>query len=344
MSRTVSLLLAVLVMISGCARFALVTSSEISPEVRQAVAEQNFNRAWRVFERTQGADMPDDERQALRDMLEMATRQFEKDTIDMARQLADAGRWSDAFEVLKEARSRWRQSEAIQGARKELRQREALLFAGLEADLLLEEARWLAAKRPVLDRLETLAREDATETAEHWRARMVQLAGQLTTLGERFAAEQDWVRTRDLLAAARNLSGQKALHPQLALAEKHLATEASKARRIQEQQVQAKARKLLDAYDQSMSLADLLTAREYIKKNNDRGLLDQYATRLEAICNKRFRQGLSEGEALYAQGRYQEAYQTWQNIAQIYPGDAELEKKIERARKVLENLKSLSSS
>ena len=53
---------------------------------------------------------------------------------------------------------------------------------------------------------------------------------------------------------------------------------------------------------------------------------------------------MNTGEALYARGQYKEAYRIWKQVAPLYPNDEELNKKLERSRRVLTNLRSLQQS
>jgi tetratricopeptide (TPR) repeat protein len=281
---------------------------------------------------------------ALREPLQRDISKFESAEIQRARQLAGAGRWHEAFEVLDAAKAQWRNSDTLDQAYQALEKRETLLFNRLRTELLVDEARWLHARLGTLEQLETLHRRDASEISDALQRRRVELVSTLTELGNAFAAEEDWLRTRDLLGAAQQLSGSDEVPAALVTARKQLSLEANRSRRAREEQVQNKAVTLLEAYEDSRSLSDLLAARDFISGNNQSGQLDQYASRLEAICQQRYQLGLQEGDALYAQGRYEDAFQAWENVARIYPGDAELEKKMERARKVLSNLKALSDS
>lgn len=337
-------LLVLFCLIGGCARVTLLTSSDIVAEVELAQQQHDYNRAWYYLNNIRETHPQYDQVPALRERLEASTANFEQTEISNARSLASAGRWPQAFATLKQAQQQWRQSEPLQQEEKALRERETLLFNRLRTDLLVDEARWLASRQDTIRQLSTLDRSDALAMKSYLEQRKLELVDTLNFLGEAFAAQEDWPRTRDLLNASMQLSGEKTAPPALVTARQHLSQLASKNRQVREQKVQNQALELLNRYDQSLALKDLLAAREYISANNNSGQLDQYASRLEAICKQRFRQGLSEGEALYAQGKYEQAYDTWQGIAQIYPGDAELEKKIDRARKVLTNLKALSGS
>ena len=337
-------LITALLLVSGCARLTLMTSQDVASEIQQASEQQDFNSAWYYLDNIRESSPQFSQVSALRSKLEKDTQAFEQKNIQKARSLASSGRWPEAFAVLEQAQKKWRKSDALASAQQALTQREALLFNRLRTDLLVDEATWLASKRNTIEQLGTLNRADARSTSEKLEQRRKELVTTLTELGNDFAKQEDWPRTRDLLTAAQKLSGSKETPAALAQAHKYLSRQANRDRKAREQKVQSQALKLLDTYDKSRSLADLLKARDYISSNNSSGQLDQYASRLEAICQQRFKQGLSDGEALYAQGRYKDAYQAWENVSRIYPDDVELTKKMERARKVLDNLKALSDS
>lgn len=330
--------------INGCARLTLATSDDVVAEVNRAREQQNFTKAWYYIEHIRSTHPQYDAVSALRDPVLNDINAFETAEIQRARQLAGAGRWHEAFEVLDAARARWQKSGKLDAAYVALEKREAVLFNRLRTELLLDEASWLHARLGTLEQLETLNRRDASDISGALQRRRAELVDTLTELGNAFAEQEDWVRTRDLLSAAQRLSGSDEVPAALATARKQVSLEVNRHRRAREEQVQSKAVSLLEAYDRSDSLADLLAARDFISNNNQNGQLDQYASRLEAICQQRYQLGIQEGDALYAEGRYEDAFQTWERITGIYPGDAELEKKMERARKVLSNLKALSDS
>lgn len=339
-----SALLLILFFLGSCARLTLMTSDDVVADINRARQEQDFNKAWFYIENIRNTHPQHQDVVALREPLLKDISSFESTQIERSRLLAGAGRWQEAFETLDTAKMRWRNSEALDAAYQALQKREELLFNRLRTDLLVDEARWLHARLGTLEQLETLHRRDASEISEALQRRRAELVTTLTDLGNAFAAEEDWIRTRDLLGAAQQLSGDSETPAALVTARKQLSQEANRNRRAREEKVQNKAVTLLEAYEESRSLSDLLAARDFISSNNQSGQLDQYASRLEAICQQRYQLGLQEGDALYAQGRYGEAFKAWENVARIYPGDAELEKKMERARKVLSNLKALSDS
>lgn len=329
--------------LGGCARLTLMTSSDITASLAQARESENFNLAWYYLDNIKESNAEYEQISSQRDALSKQTEAFENTNISHAQKLASAGRWQEAFDTLTKAVQKWRRSETLVDAEQTLRARETLLFNRLRTDLLVDEARWLAAEQNTLTEMGTLEREDALSLTAEMNERKSVLISTLNELGESFAEREDWIRTRDLLSASRALSGDPETPPSLATAQRHLANEQNRNKRAQEQKVQNKAISLLNNYETSRSLADLLNAREYISQNNRSGQLDQHAARLEAICQKRFNQGLNDGDALYAQGRYQEALHTWQNIRDIYPRNVELDKKMERATRVINNLKALSS-
>lgn len=333
-----------LLVASGCARLTLMTSEDIPAAVNSAREAGDFNKAWYYLEKIRDTHPQYEQVSALRSPLLQDIEAFEAREIQRARQLAGAGRWNEAFEALDKAQSQWRQGEAFAEAKVSLEKREALLFNRLRTELLTNEARWLAAQLETVEQLETLHLSKAGDISEAMQQRRNELVKALTELGMAFAQDEDWVRTRDLLGSAQLLSPGEPVPPQLATARQQLSVEANRHRRAREEQAQNRALQLLDTYESSGSLADLLTARDYISENNQSGQLDQYASRLEAICQQRFQLGLQEGDALYANGRYEDAFALWESIARIYPDDEELAKKMERARKVLSNLRALSDS
>lgn len=191
-----------LLLSSGCARLTLMTSEDVVADINRAIELQDFNKAWYYTENIRTTHPQYADVAALREPLLRSISSFESAQIKRAQQLASAGRWHEAFDVLDAAKANWRNSKDLDAAYQALERREALLFNRLRTELLVDEARWLYARLGTLEQLETLHRRDASEISDALERRRVELVSTLTELGNEFAAEEDWVRTRDLLGAA----------------------------------------------------------------------------------------------------------------------------------------------
>ena len=85
----------------------------------------------------------------------------------------------------------------------------------------------------------------------------------------------------------------------------------------------------------------MLAARHFLSQHQGNPVLAGHRERLEQWARRRFAEEMNTGEALYARGQYREAYRIWKQVAPLYPDNEELNKKLERSRRVLANLRSL---
>ena len=258
-----------------------------------------------------------------------------------ANNLASSGRWQEAFALLDKLGNDWRGSTLVDQARQELEQRQLLRFRQLATDVLVSEAKWLLANEASAEQLNTLTQKEALEMARQLGARRTEVATQMNQLGHYFAEQKDWTRTRDLLDGARLLNRSAERDPQLLEAQRQLAGVAHRQVRAAAQRTRQRADALIEQYRKTESIKDLIAARDYLQSNNQDGSLDEGATRLESLSRERFRAGLKRGDSLYAAGDYATAEKIWKEVAPLYPNDTELAGKLERVRKVLENLKTL---
>lgn len=320
---------------SGCTHL-LVPTDKVAPAFSEALEENDYDAAQALLNRLP-ASHPG--AQALHQQFEAEAAAYENAVAEKAVDQANRGRWVEAFEVLDEGQDHWDDSPAIANALEQLKAREARLYRRLHAELLLAEADWITTRQAQTDELSRLHRRDARRLAVSWDRRTSALADHLEKLAERFIKSEDWIGARKLLVAAGKVSGED-MSERIAAVEDRMPPPAERRDRSGEQK--ARAGKLLAEYEASGDMSDLFAARKHIFSHNNQGQLDTYAARLEDISRRRFEQGVIAGDQLYAAGRYREARDTWQAILQLYPNDAELQKKLERANKVLENLKALS--
>lgn len=320
---------------SGCTHL-LVPADKVAPAVSDALDQRNYNAAQALLNRLSESDP---RAQALHGEFEAETAAYEKSVVEKAVERANRGRWTEAFEILDDGLDHWDDSPAIVDAMNQLKAREARLYRRLHAKLLLAEADWITSRRAQTEELSRLHRRDARRLAVSWDRRTEDLAEHLEKLAERFIKAEDWNGARNLLLAAGEVSG-KDLSARIVAVEERMPP--PEERRDVSGELKARAGQLLAEYEKSGDMSDLVAARKHIFGHNSQGQLDTYAAQLEDISRRRFEQGVIAGDQLYAAGRYQEARDTWQAVLELYPDNAELQKKLERANKVLENLRALS--
>lgn len=331
--------LLMLALLGGCVTIPMDVDAEA--ELAAARKAGDHARALEIVERISPKHPQYDTLLMQRESVLKEVAQHQQQRIQEASNLASSGRWQEAFAVIDQLSREWRNSTLVAEARQELEQRQQLRFRQLAADVLVSESKWLLGREASTEQLNTLTQKEALDMARQLIARRANIAEQMSQLGHYFAEQKDWQRTRDLLDGARLLNRSAERDPQLVTAERQLANVANRQVRAAAQRTRQRADTLIEQYRKTESIKDLIAARDYLQSNNQDGSLDEGATRLESLSRERFRTGLKRGDSLYAAGDYAAAEKIWKEVAPLYPNDTELAGKLERVRRVLENLKTL---
>jgi len=327
-------------LLGGCSHQALM-DADLNDELNAARSNGDYVKALRVIDRAPSEHPQYELIQQQREPLLKEIDRYQQQQIKEANNLVRSGRWQEALDLIRDVKKQWRDSPALIEAEQSLFARQQLRLHQLHADLLVAEADWLATQHERTNQLEALADRQAEKLAREVRYRQNNVAEEMALLGQFFAEQQDWQRTRALLDGERKLRGSTERGPLLLEAEKKLAGVAHRREQASSQRAREQARVLIDAYRQSSAINDLVKARDYLQKNNLDGALDEMASDLEVLCRKQFNKGLRDGDSLYAAGRYQQAKKVWLEVSPLYPGDNELAGKIERVQRVLDSLESL---
>ena len=326
------------VILSGCA--LLRPAGDPVVQLDQHIEAQDYNSAWQIAARIDREHASPELRQRL-DTLDQDIIRFERTRITHARQLANAGQWAEALSSLDDARQHWAHGYAISDARADIDQRQLRELLAARSRLLVSEAEWLRQQQDTAGDLGRFADPSAASLYQRLSQRRTELAEELTMLGEWHLSAGEPALARDTLRAADRLMPGSPAHPQLAQAERALANSNREAHQRRSAALQREARSRLTRYERSGAMEDLLAARDYIHQHRQRGNLQQEARLVDNLCQERFERDLARGDVLYASGDYQGAYRHWSAIAPLMPGDRELEKKLERTRRVLSSLEQL---
>ncbi|MCH8544793.1 MAG: hypothetical protein LAT61_14615 [Alcanivorax sp.] len=324
--------------LSGCALLRPAEDPVLALD--QRIEAQDYNAAWRIAARIDREEASPELRQRL-DTLDQDIIRFERIRITRARQLANEGQWAQALSSLDQARQHWAHGYAIPDARADIDQRQLRELLAARSRLLISEADWLLQQQGATNDLERFADPSAASLHQRLTRRRAELADELTMLGEWHTSAGNPALARDTLRAAGRLAPDAPAHPQLAQAEQALASSSREAQQRRNATLQREARARLTRYERSGAMEDLLAARDYIHQHRQRGNLQQESSLVDNLCQERFERDLARGDALYASGDYQGAYRHWSAIAPLMPGDRELEKKLERTRRVLSSLEQL---
>jgi hypothetical protein len=340
----------VLIALSGCARLALLPSNDPLAELQQARSEQDFDKALAIARHLE-ADHPDHDRvEALLPELRTEIEKFEEKTIQRANKRADQGQWDQVWRLLADAMAQWRPSPALRQARRRLRQQEEKQRRQTTGELLVAEARWRLSRSELADRLADYTDSASDNRQEQWRQRNRELARALVHHGRWFSEHGDWARAHDYVTRAQALHAEAVPESLLArVRDKHQAqSRRSRSRRERQQrrrgrQRREKARALLAQYRDNGELQPLLQLRTLIRKDGQ-DLPEKITARVQSLSRERFRAAMARGDKHYARGDYRQARSIWKQVRPLAPPDSGLPEKLERVRRVLDNLQNLDNS
>ncbi|MBL7252309.1 hypothetical protein ACLD02_18725 [Alloalcanivorax sp. C16-2] len=326
------------VLLSGCA--ALSSFNDPADRVGDALKAQDYRRALAVIDEADEGHPRHALLMEQREGVLQASREYRDQALDQARALAEREQWQEVHQVLRQARERVVDPEPVTELMEQLDdQREARLRALLSRDYLAEARALLST--PDLDQA-LLPYQDprARQARQRRMALREELHRELLAMGNDYAEAGRWPQALEALETAHRLAPDTAAPEALGKARQVLHSARDRARDARDRAHRKEAEALVEGYRESGRLDDLLAARAFLLQHQD-PQLDALRDRVESWSRQRFQRAMARGEALYAEGDYQAANRLWRSVAPLDPDNPELLKKLERSRKVLNNLRSL---
>lgn len=327
--------------LQGCGTsLGLRLMSDPVARVDSALDEGDYDEAWRIVTRIPQSNPDYQATVAASDRVNEAITRFEQQRIREAEELSSRGDWLSAISLLEESQRHWSHGDALRQARNALDQQQMSPLLKLRSELLISEADWLVSQRQQRRDLARFADPAAQQRASQLDQRQQDVAEEMQVLGDWFASQGNWQQAHRILSATRRLAPELSL-PQLERASREVAGAQRRARDARSARLQAQAREYLERYRQSQALDDLLSIGDFLGQQG----LDLTAEReeFEVLREERFNRDLQRGDLLYARGDYQQAHDLWQSLVPLAPQNQELAGRIERTRRVLQNLQKLES-
>ncbi|MGK0393694.1 MULTISPECIES: hypothetical protein [unclassified Alcanivorax] len=324
--------------LAGCTTFA-----NLHPEndVSAALEQHDYAKAAQIIEQT---DPKHPQYAILQEQyagVRLASQEYRLHVVQQAEELARKQQWDAAFTLLETNRDKVLDSSAIDELRNTLVPMEARQLNPLLAERRQAQAQALLSNKDLALHLADFHALAAKQERQALAEERELLIADLTTLGNYFADQEQWVQARNLLRYAHQLAPEAEPAPKLAQAQQVLNNEQRRARAKRNRALQAEAEQLMTRYQRNGQLQSLLSARAFLNQQKNNPALASHRKRLEQWCRRRFAEEINTGEALYAHGQYREAYRIWKQIAPLYPDNEELNKKLERSERVLNNLRDL---
>lgn len=328
----------VLLLLSGCS--LLPVSSDPAQRIDAALSEHRYAAALAIIDSTEATQPNYPALQARRGEIVQASRRYRGEVLRQARRLADDEQWEDAYALLVRAAPLVLESEPIDTLGEQLKEQEAAALRERLTRWYLALGQALLSSGRVDQALAPFHVPEAEMATAEWHRLRHRTTAALTELGHFYADQRQWEAASRTLEMAQQLSPERPLPQALTLARQAIDSARNQQQTARENAHRKTAQELVARYQDSESLDDLLAARTFLLRypGPDLAPLRQ---RVERWCQQRLADAMARGEALYARGEYRTAYRLWQQVAPLEPDNAELNSKLERSRRVLENLRTL---
>ncbi len=332
-----------MLLVAGCSSLKMRFNDHLFADFQQAIAQQNFKKAQLI-----ATDVPVSHQdytaiQHHLDALEQAEAAFAKQQATTAKQLAAQDQWQTAIDQINKALAQLPTPRApLTSLRQQLLTKQHAITTHHITRLLTAKASLLLQQQEALQQLAKQAQDvPAQQQAQHLLQQQDTLAQRLIALGLTHANNANWHASQRCFSLARRLGATNVPTEAQHKAKQHLQQRHASQQAQQQQKQQSHAQMLVNAYEASHQLDDLLAARHYLAQHNKDGRLDTLEHHLRQAAQERFRQGMTKGDRLYTRGEYAQALQVWKQLKPLYPDNAELTKKLERVNQVLHSLDAL---
>jgi hypothetical protein len=280
-----------------------------------------------------------------------AAAHYETRLADEALRLAAEQQWQAALDVIELGLDRVPDGDSLRKTREQvLVERDAYLKT-LETRLLISRAEQLARDLPLRTEIAEAVPEDRQARSARTRAarEASQIAGRLLDCGEQARARQETYLALRCLRLAVRLEPDGPARATLAEVERGARRAEGKARTAKRQRLekrQARERDtLVAAYKDAFATGDLARARRNLEAAAELAPADREILSLESqlrlAIEEQLEIGIEQGRRRYIVGDVQGALETWTPLLELDPNHKQLQDHIDRAERVLRNLREL---
>ena len=339
--------------ISGCA--TVPTGKAKLELIDQLVAQQEFKRIQQLLS---DIDTSDPEFEALvirRRAIRPLIAQFEEYTVAHAKALQKQDMWPQALAVLQEAQDKLSNSAVLRQAENEFFAQRNQRLDTIRQQIGLLEGQIQADKSPLVDKIVAIHPTGIRTRWEYFQhqRKSKALADDLMNCGNQALQRQEFDLAEACFTMVRALSVDVDVSPHLALINEQreiaaqAAIAAAKVEQRQHQRLQQeKTAHLKEQYRQLAAAGWLVAAKQTLVELRllvpDDKEVRGWATALQANIDEQVAQGIREGQALYSNGKLEEALTTWQIAAELDPDNAVLQGHIARAERFIQKLQRLN--
>jgi len=347
-----------LLLLSGCSLMQ-PKGNELSTKLDSLVAEKRYGDALDMLARVP-TDSPDYGRFAeRRKSIEVLAAQYERKSVDDARQFIAQDRWQQALNLYDEALDRLPRSTLLRDGLAELHKQQQARIAVQEQELTIAKGEWLISVIATYRRMTTVDPRNSSYERQlnNYQSEGQQTADTLFKIATQAQSSgNDDIASRALPVAAR-LSDKKEIQQAAQKYEQTRSRSVKDSRTQQdqryrdlaqrEQERSAAIQQLAGEYNSAMKEKDYTAARTALARLrsfapevvNEKGYEKELNEKITAESNRLY----NEGVMYYGRSQFEKARDSWKKTLELTPTHAKARESLERVEKVLERINQLRS-
>lgn len=273
-----------------------------------------------------------------------------KEAVEIARDMAKRGRWSEAITYLDSAKLNFPGDDAIVRGRERLQAEKEREARAIEDRILIGDAENLQRKIELLDQLAAASPHDLFFKSRklYWKEKLVSRHEMLIRCAEVNVADKPMLAKR-CFDVASQLPADASAETRLATVDDQLKTIESvtvqRRKDREHNERQARAAVLINNAKASIERQDfrgaLVTLDKVARLQPDNSEATALREQAENIINPQIEALVKLGDHLYLDEQLNAAVATWRAALSLNPSDDEILARIERAETVLDKLQTL---
>lgn len=329
--------------------------STVEPQLEEWEKNHEYGRSLDTLAQIDPKDPDYTKAALLRKQVEKRAADYEQQVREETQQKIKKGDWDSALNQYDEALSNHPRSAVIKDGLVKLYQQQKDELDALERKRLIQHGKWL---RDVLPIYRDMVRVDPRSYQTQSRldaiiSEAVQISSGLTLRGNQALADNDLVAAEDMLPLAAALHNAPVTEKNLMILrdrQEQVVSKQLESRRLKDKKAQAKKRSLIDQvkkYDTAFAEQDFITARQHLtaidKLDNRYQKLAAMKAELKTAIDNKVTILFETGVSAYSRGEYEQAAKQWRATLKLDPSHQQAKEKLQRAEKVLKNLKKLKA-
>lgn len=324
---------------------------DITEQVDEWVVEHEYARAIATIEAVSPKREHYQQLQARLPEIRRRAERYESELVQEALRLATEQHWQEALDVIDLGLERVPDGERLQATRDQVLSERDDYLATLNTRLLINHAEQLIRDIPVRNEIAEIVPRDHTARSARDDAQRdaATVAEKLLACGRRAREQSENYLALRCLRLSVELAPSDDARAALAEVEstarrREGAVQAKRRQRLAKEK-EAQRDALISAYKIAFAKGDLTSARRDLEAAAALAPADREILSLESeltlAIDEQVQEGIERGRRRYILGDIQGALETWTPLLELDPGNKKLQEHIDRAQRVLRNLKEL---